>query len=147
CGPSRHASPGAEARQHPVTPVCSRPMTRTSVVVPCYNAAGTLPRCLESLLGQTIQPAEVVVVDDCSTDETQGVAARFDVTVLTAPRKLHAGGARAAGFGASSGDLVAFVDSDMVLHPTLMERGLRQLEEDASLGAVGGAVEPPGSVN
>src|SRR5438876_855513 len=147
CRPSNHASAGSAERQSQVTRACLRPVTGTSVVVPCYNDAATVPGCLESLLGQTSRPAEVIVVDDCSTDEARAVAARFDVTVLTAPRKLHAGGARAAGFHASSGEFVAFVDCDMVLEATWMEQALRLLEADASLAAVGGAVEPPDSLN
>ena len=88
---------------------------------------------------------EIVVVDDCSIDNSLSIASQFGVAILSFPYKLNAGGARAKGYLASSGDLVAFVDSDIVLDPSWMKVAADLLSNDASLGAVGGAVCPPSS--
>jgi glycosyltransferase involved in cell wall biosynthesis len=55
------------ARAHPLVSVC----------IPTYNGAGYLPRCIESVLAQTFGDFEVVIVDDCSTDDTFVVAKRY----------------------------------------------------------------------
>lgn len=41
-----------------------------SIVIPAYNRTETISRCVEMVLGQTFSPREVIIVDDCSTDET-----------------------------------------------------------------------------
>jgi glycosyltransferase involved in cell wall biosynthesis len=57
---------------------------RVSFVVPCYRYAHHLPQCLDSILGQTFRDFEVIVMDDCSPDETPAVVARY-----TDPRIRH----------------------------------------------------------
>ena len=61
------------------------PEDRLTVIVPAYNEAATLADTLRSLRRQTLPPAEIVVVDDCSTDETAEIAHSFGVTVLRPP--------------------------------------------------------------
>ena len=94
---------------------------RLSFVVPAYNEEAYLPACLESILTQ-IDPAtsglapgtcEIIVVNNASTDRTREVALRYPgVTVVDEPRKGLTF-ARQAGFAASTGDLIANVDSDV----------------------------------
>lgn len=93
-------------------------MTSISVVIPTYNRAALLPATLEAVFGQTLPPAEVIVVDDGSRDETAAVLAGY------APRVRHlrienAGDlvARNTGLRAAVGDLVAFCDSDDLWAP------------------------------
>ena len=122
-------------------------MARVSVVIPCFNAARTLPDCLAALRAQASPPLEIIVVDDRSTDDSPGIAARLGARVLRSDRKLQAGGARAAGVAAASGDAVVFVDADMVLAPRWLADARAALDRDPTLAAVGGSVEPPGSGN
>lgn len=94
---------------------------RLSFVVPAYNEEAYLPACLESILEQTRSlPAgstEIIVVNNASTDRTREVALSFaGVTVVDEPRKGLTF-ARQAGFAASTGDLIANVDSDSRLTP------------------------------
>jgi glycosyltransferase involved in cell wall biosynthesis len=56
-----------------------------TVIVPAYNEGASLADTLISLLTQTVAPAEILVVDDCSTDDTADVAARLGVRVLRPP--------------------------------------------------------------
>ena len=58
---------------------------RISVVIPAYNAARFLPRCLASVFAQTLKPDEVIVVDDGSTDDTAALAAALGARVISRP--------------------------------------------------------------
>lgn len=86
---------------------------RISVVVPAYNRAHLIGETLEAILGQALPPAEVIVVDDGSTDATPDVLARYAGPVRTL-RIPNSGElvARNTGLRAAQGDLVAFCDSD-----------------------------------
>ena len=106
-----------------------------SVVIPAYNASGTIAEAVESVLGQTVRPLEVVVVDDGSTDDIEGALApyRHDISLV---RKEGGGGASAlnAGLHAVSGDFVAQLDADDAYAPerleALRELGARQADLD-----------------
>ena len=93
---------------------------RLSFVIPAYNEEAYLPACLESILAQTRQisdAVEIIVVNNASTDRTRQVALSFPgVQVVDEPLKGLTF-ARQAGFVASSGDLIANVDSDSRLTP------------------------------
>jgi len=90
----------------PRLPVC--------VVIPAYNRASTLPRCLASVWSQRpALPAEVIVVDDGSTDDSSAVASAHAATVLRHSQNLgFAAFARNTGLRATSCEWVAFLDSD-----------------------------------
>jgi len=90
-----------------------------SVIVPTYRASEYIGAALQSVLAQTRPPAEIIVVDDASGDETAAVAHSFGsrVTVIEHPRNQGPGAARNTGVTASSGDYVAFLDADDLWHP------------------------------
>jgi glycosyltransferase involved in cell wall biosynthesis len=94
------------------------PRPEISVIVPAYNREALLETTLHSLIGQTLQPLEIIVVDDASTDGTATVAESFGgcVRVVQVP---HGGpsAARNAGFAASKGEYIHFFDSDDVAVP------------------------------
>jgi glycosyltransferase involved in cell wall biosynthesis len=89
------------------------PHLSVSVVVPTYNRASLLERSVGSALRQCEPGDEVIIVDDGSTDETEGIVRIFggQVRYLRTAR-LGAGAARNTGVRAARGDLVAFLDSD-----------------------------------
>ncbi|HEY0527697.1 MAG TPA: glycosyltransferase family 2 protein [Gemmatimonadaceae bacterium] len=86
---------------------------RVSVVIPSYNRADLLQHTVDSILRQTIAPAEIIVVDDGSTDDTQRICAGFP-TIVKCLRQNNQGlpAARNTGIRASTGDWIAFCDSD-----------------------------------
>ncbi|MDQ3929046.1 MAG: glycosyltransferase family 2 protein [Chloroflexota bacterium] len=99
------------------------------VVVPTYNRAGMLREALGSIMSQTVTPAEVVVVDDGSTDETPHVVREFEggasaVTLLQLPHSNRRGPMRNVGIAAGTSPIVAFLDSDDLWKPTRLERQL-----------------------
>ena len=101
-----------------------------AVVIPNYNGARWLPGVLGSVAAQTVAPAEVVVVDDGSTDDSASVAAEFaGVRVLRLG--TNGGFARAAnaGLAAVEAPVVALVNTDVVLAPDWLERAAGALGE------------------
>ena len=95
-----------------------------SVVIPAYNEEELLPRLLDSLRGQTYRDFEVVVADANSTDRTRAIAASYGCRAVEGG--LPAVG-RNRGAAAATGDILLFLDADVVLpHPTFLEDMLRE---------------------
>lgn len=98
-----------------------------SIVIPCFNQGRFLADAIASALAQGTHVSEIVVVDDGSTDDTPTVASRFrDVTYLRQERK-GLSEARNAGWRASSGNHVVFLDADDRLRPGAVEAGIDAL--------------------
>ena len=83
-----------------------------SVIIPAFNRADTLPRALRSVLGQSLRPAEVIVVDDHSQDATAEVAERWGVRVIRHERNRGAAAARNTAAAAATQPWLAPLDSD-----------------------------------
>jgi len=94
-----------------------------SVIIPTFNRSATITAAIESVLAQTYQDIEVIVVDDGSTDETPEVLRRFGDHVRVV-RQANAGpsSARNRGVAIARGCLLAFLDSDDVWLPEKIER-------------------------
>jgi glycosyltransferase involved in cell wall biosynthesis len=113
---------------------------RTSVVIPCRNAARTVRDAVVSALEQSEPPAEIVVVDDASDDDSADVARQTGARVVCNASRRNAGGARNAGMDATRGDLLAFLDADAVAPKNWLARARQVLERDPSVVGVGGRI-------
>lgn len=102
---------------------------RVSCVVPVYNGERFLAEALESILGQTHPPYEVLVVDDGSTDGTAEVARGLGSSVRHVYQE-NAGPvvARNRGVAEARGDYLAFLDADDLWHPEKLARQLERFE-------------------
>lgn len=112
----RHSHPPADA-------------ARVSVIVPCYNAAPTLPATIESVLAQTWRNTEVIVVNDGSTDASLEIARRYEprgVRVVDQPNR-GAAAARNAGLAQASGDFIQFLDADDLIAPDKIAHQVQRL--------------------
>jgi hypothetical protein len=87
-----------------------------SVVIPTYNRSFLVARAISSILSQTYRPAEIILVDDCSTDDTQWAAAAYsgEIPLIYIRLEKNCGGAAARNIGIvrAKGDYIAFLDSD-----------------------------------
>ncbi len=109
-----------------------------ALVIPNHNGERWLPGVLESVAAQTVAPAEVVVVDDGSTDGSAAlVAERFGAVRVLELEGNH-GFARAAnaGFAAVTTEAVALVNTDVVLAPDWLERAAGTLAQEPRAAAV-----------
>lgn len=120
-----------------------------SVVIPAHNEEKYLPACLESILTyRTPDVAEVIVVDNCSTDKTADVAGRFSgVRVVSEPQKGLTR-ARQRGFTEAGGELLACIDADTRVRPGWFEIATREFASDSKLVCLSGPFDyydlPPG---
>src|SRR5260370_21703294 len=117
---------------------------QASIVRSRYNYGSSLANCIDSALEQTYHHTEVIVVDDGSTDNSRDIIARYGNRV-TPLLKENGGQASAlnAGFRASRGEVVIFLDSDDLLLPTTVEKVIPLFED----GRAAKAHWPPWSVD
>jgi glycosyltransferase involved in cell wall biosynthesis len=101
-----------------------------SCIVPVFNGERYIRETLDSILGQTYSPVEVIVADDGSTDNTRAVVAGFGPRV-TCLHQANAGpaAARNLGLAAARGEFVAFLDSDDLWHAEKLERQIALFRE------------------
>jgi len=113
---------------------------RLSVIVPARNAASTLPRCLEAVTAQSEDDVEIVLVDDHSADDTRTVAARYPVRVIEMAEHSGVSAARNRGADVARGEVLLFLDADVVLAPDGVQR-VRATMSDPSVGALIGSYD------
>jgi glycosyltransferase involved in cell wall biosynthesis len=87
------------------------PWPRISIVVCCYNGAGTIRDCLESLVKLDYPNYEVIVVNDGSTDETEVIVKEYDFRLISIENQ-GLSNARNVGLQAATGEIVAYIDDD-----------------------------------
>jgi glycosyltransferase involved in cell wall biosynthesis len=105
---------------------------KVSVVIPTYNRAHVVGRAIGSVLAQTYQDFEVIVVDDASTDDTEEVVKRFNdsrIRYLRHEKNLGGAVARNTGIKAAHGEYLAFLDSDDEWLPEKLERQMETLQD------------------
>ncbi len=105
-------------------------------MIPAYNAEATLESCLDSLKKQTVEPVQVILVDDCSTDGTASIASEAGIQVLHSPLRGGPAMARNAGAESAEGDIILFLDADVIVPPDLIEKIEGYYNSDSSTVAV-----------
>ena len=116
------------------------PGVAISIIIPVYNGSETIVRTLDSIFNQDIgDSVEVIVVNDCSTDNTLTVlkdyTSRFShsLTIVDLPNNMRQGGARNIGVNISKGEYIQFLDSDDTLIGGSMQKLLRAINENRNL--------------
>ena len=104
-----------------------------SVIIPSYNRANIIERSAKSVLNQTYKDIELIIVDDCSSDNTEEVVAEFakyDSRVRYIRHEKNQGAcvARNTGIDAAKGEYIAFQDSDDLWYPEKLEKQMAALE-------------------
>jgi len=113
-------------------------MLKVSVIIPAYNAMAFLPKTVGSVLSQTFDSFEVIVVNDGSSDETeQWVSQIPDPRVkLISQNNQGLAEARNTGIAHAQGEYIAFLDADDLWSPTKLEKQVRVLEKNPEAGLV-----------
>lgn len=114
-----------------------------SVIIPVYNAEKYLAEAMESVLAQEINPIEIIVVDDCSTDGSLKVAEQFgeNIKLLKLGENKGPGSARNAGIKIATGKFLSFLDADDIWTNEKLVGQLTFLEEHPGMDMVFGQVE------
>ena len=109
---------------------------RVSVVIPVLDGAATLGDCLERVLGSTYTSHEVIVVDDGSTDRSVAVAGRYRVRCHSLGATYGPAEARNRGAALAGGEILFFLDADVLVEPDTVARMVQALDGDPSACAV-----------
>lgn len=113
-----------------------------SVVIPAFNSESTIAQCLASLLESLTPHTEVIVVDDASTDGTAAIVSRFPCKLISLRENAGPAHARNAGALHAKGDLLFFLDADIVIAPDTLSLILRSFDDDPGLAALFGSYGP-----
>ena len=116
-----------------------------SVIVPVFNAERTLRQCLETLVKFAPGDSEIIIVDDGSTDNSPVIAKEFPVTLIKLAKNSGSGNARNAGTENSRGDILVFIDADVLVNSSTFPTILSLLKNDSDLDAAVGcfAIDHP----
>ncbi len=109
---------------------------KVSVVIPCFNRMHTISKALDSVLNQTYQNLEIIVVDDGSTDSTHEVVSKYKTVLYIRQKNSGPAAARNSGMKVSSGNFIAFLDSDDEWLPEKILTQIAKFEADSQLGIV-----------
>ena len=112
---------------------------KISVIIPVYNTAPYLKRCLDSVLGSTYRNLEVICVNDGSTDESLSILEHYqeldDRIVVINQNNRGLSAARNTGMAKATGEFLSFVDSDDWVHPQMFELLRNAMDEDVTMAA------------
>lgn len=103
-----------------------------SVIMPVHNGANTIGKSIESVLGQTYPLWELIIVDDCSTDDTKKIIAQYEderIHYWNLPNNFGVAKARNKGISLATGRYIAFLDSDDLWLPEKLERQLAFMQK------------------
>lgn len=128
-----------------MTPAARTRIPRISIIVPAHDAADTLPTLLARVAAQSLpeEDFELIVVDDCSTDDTAGVVEDSGFARLVrAGRRSGSFAARNLGAAVARGEYLAFTDADCVPAPDWLEQALAAFD-DPGLELVAGGIGMP----
>jgi biofilm PGA synthesis N-glycosyltransferase PgaC len=115
---------------------------RLTVLVPAYNESATVGATIQSLLVQTVRPGRIIVIDDCSTDNTSQVAAGMGATVMRPPRNSGSkAGAQNFALGSVQTEFTLAIDADTTLAPDAVQKMLA-VADDPDVTAACGFVLP-----
>lgn len=112
-----------------------------SVITPVRNGGETFRACLSSLATCIPAPDELIVVIDGASDGDGELAASLGARVIQLPAAVGAARARNAGVAAASGDVILFIDADVVVPPDFVGRAVRELADNPGLAAVIGSYD------
>ncbi|MEZ0469165.1 glycosyltransferase family 2 protein [Luteimonas salinilitoris] len=129
-------------------PIDARPFAPVSVVVPCYRCADTIAAAVASIAAQTLPPAQVLLVDDCSGDGTletlRSLAETYPpgwIEAVALPANGGPSRARNVGWERATQDYIAFLDADDTWAPRKLELQMQALGADPQIALIAHRVQ------
>lgn len=125
-------------------------MPKVSVIIPCYNGMPYLQEAVESILRQTLTNFELIIVDDCSTDDSMVYLRSLqDPRIRLLFHEMNKGeaGARNTGIEAAQGEYIAMQDADDISHSERLERQVRLMDANPEIAIASCAAKTFGSQN
>src|SRR3989344_4442932 len=112
-----------------------------TIIVPAYNEEASVSDTVKSLLNQTTPPKEVIVIDDCSTDNTAEVARTAGARVIKPPQNTGTkAGAQNYALSLVETEFVMAIDADTTIAPDGVEKLIKAMEEDRVVAACGSVI-------
>jgi biofilm PGA synthesis N-glycosyltransferase PgaC len=137
--PNARSADGETRKTLPVTTPRTVPVT---IIVPAYNESASIADTIRSLQNQTVAPAEIIIVDDGSTDDTGEVARSLGVTVIRPPTRTGSkAGAQTFALEKLKTEFTIAIDADTTLAPGAIEKLLPAFD-DPNVAAACGSVLP-----
>lgn len=114
-----------------------------SIIVPCYNADKFLGKCIESIISQTYQNKELIIIDDCSTDKSFQISQKYSheypwIKVIKNIVNLGVADTFNVGIKQSKADYLARMDADDIMLPNRIEKQIDFLIKNPDVVIVGG---------
>jgi glycosyltransferase involved in cell wall biosynthesis len=107
-----------------------------SIIIPVYNAEKTVGDCLKSVFTSEYKNFEVVLVDDNSTDDSLSIATPYHCKVVRMKENVGPAGARNRGAEASRGEILFFLDSDIIIERNTIEQTVRSFQGRLNISAL-----------
>lgn len=112
-----------------------------SIVIPVYNASSYLNRCLDAIGQMAPRPLECIVVDDGSTDGSATIAQRPGITTIVSNARRGPAEARNTGAKTARGEILLFVDADVVVPSDALSRIIHRFEQEPDCDALIGSYD------
>lgn len=112
-----------------------------SIIIPVYNGAAFLKACLDAISGSSYSSFEIIAVDDCSTDDTAEICRRYGAKVLSTSKQSGPGAARNLAAESAHGDILFFVDADVVVQPETIGLVADRFEKRPEISALFGSYD------
>lgn len=113
----------------------------TSVIIPVFNGGDFLVACLDAIFASHYRVFEVIVVDDCSTDNSKEICNSRDITVLSTSSQSGPATARNLGASIAIGEILIFIDADVVVKPETIGRMVESFNCRSEISAVFGSYD------
>lgn len=121
-------------------------MPKVSVLMPAYNAEKYIAESIESILNQTFQDFELIIIDDCSSDNTWNIMQEYAkkddrINIFKNEKNLGIGGNRNRLINLARGKYIVWQDNDDISLPERVEKQYTYMEENIGVGILGGYLQ------